>query len=83
MSEADLVPVERIGRAIRMLRGQRVLLDADLASLYGTTTKKLNQQVRRNVKRFPEDFAFWRRLRPFTGRSRVFGLRSPARRWPG
>lgn len=42
----------------RVLRGQRVLLDADLAKLYGVTSKRLNEQVRRNRNRFPEDFAF-------------------------
>ena len=41
-----------------MLRGERVLLDADLAELYGVTTKRLNEQVRRNRDRFPPDFAF-------------------------
>jgi len=45
-----------------VLRGQKVILDADLASLYGTTTKKINQQVRRNPHRFPADFA-WRLAR--------------------
>lgn len=43
---------------IRVVRGQRVLLDADLAALYGVTTARLNQQVRRNVERFPADFMF-------------------------
>jgi phage regulator Rha-like protein len=48
-------PVEIL---IRFVRSQRVLLDADLAKVYGVTTTRLNQQVRRNVGRFPEDFAF-------------------------
>jgi hypothetical protein len=52
------VPVERITQAIRVLRGQRVLLDAELAALYGVSTARLNQQVRRNRTRFPEDFLF-------------------------
>lgn len=43
---------------IRIVRGQRVLLDSDLAALYGVTTKRLDEQVRRNMERFPEDFAF-------------------------
>lgn len=43
---------------IRVVRGQRVILDSDLARLYGVTTTRLNQQVRRNRGRFPEDFAF-------------------------
>jgi len=58
MSDAPIVSVERIQRTIVILRGQRVMLDADLAALYGVTTKRLNQQLRRNLKRFPEDFAF-------------------------
>jgi len=50
-------PVE-IAQRILVLRGQRVLLDVDLAALYGVTVKRLNQQVRRNQARFPADFAF-------------------------
>jgi len=53
-----LVPVERVGRTILLVRGQKVILDADLAKLYGVTTKRLNQQVKRNSDRFPEDFMF-------------------------
>jgi hypothetical protein len=53
-----VVPEERIERSILPLRGRRVILDADLAYLYGVTTARLNQQVRRNIDRFPEDFAF-------------------------
>ncbi len=47
-----------IAQRIFVLRGQRVLLDADLAQLYGVATSRLNEQVRRNPDRFPEDFAF-------------------------
>lgn len=43
---------------IRRVRGQAVILDTDLAALYGVTTKRLNEQIRRNCQRFPEDFAF-------------------------
>lgn len=43
---------------IHLLRGQRVILDADLARLYGVTTKSLNQAIKRNAERFPADFAF-------------------------
>ncbi len=53
-----LAPVERIAQSIRLLRGQKVLLDAQLAALYGVTTARLNQQVRRNRERFPADFLF-------------------------
>jgi hypothetical protein len=52
------VPIEHIAQSILILRGYRVLLDADLASLYGVTTARLNQQVRRNPERFPGDFMF-------------------------
>jgi len=54
----SLVPVERVERSILILRGEKVILDADLADLYGVTTKRLNEQVRRNRSRFPEDFMF-------------------------
>jgi ORF6N domain len=49
---------EQIERQIYIVRGQRVMLDTDLAKLYGVPTKVLNQAVRRNAKRFPDDFAF-------------------------
>ena len=49
---------EEIAQRIFMLRGQRVLLDADLARIYGVPTGRLNEQVKRNVRRFPEDFVF-------------------------
>lgn len=55
---AALVPIEHIARSILILRGHRVLLDAELAALYGVTTTRLNQQVRRNLRRFPGDFMF-------------------------
>ena len=54
----SLIPVEQIERRILLLRGQRVILDADLAELYGATTKRLNEQVKRNLARFPADFMF-------------------------
>ncbi|MBX7124013.1 MAG: ORF6N domain-containing protein [Opitutaceae bacterium] len=53
-----LAPVEDITRWILVLRGHRVILDADLAALYGVTTKRFNEQVRRNANRFPADFMF-------------------------
>ena len=52
-----LVPQVVVSK-IFLLRGQRVMLDADLAELYGVTTKRLNEQVKRNVDHFPEDFMF-------------------------
>jgi len=53
-----LVPPERIDRAILVIRGKKVMLDADLAELYGVTTKRLNEQVKRNLDRFPGEFMF-------------------------
>ena len=53
-----LVPAEVIVRKILFLRGEKVLLDRDLAELYGVETRALKQAVRRNRKRFPEDFMF-------------------------
>ena len=55
---ASLVPTERIERRIFVVREQKVMLDADLAALYGVPTKALNQAVRRNLSRFPPDFMF-------------------------
>jgi len=52
------IPVERIEKAILLVRGQKVMLDRDLAVLYGVETRVLNQAVRRNIKRFPLDFMF-------------------------
>ncbi len=52
------VPVDRITRSILIIRGQRVLLDRDLAEIYGVPTGRLNEAVKRNKARFPEDFMF-------------------------
>jgi hypothetical protein len=57
--QRELVPLEAIERRIFVLRGHRVVLDRDLADLYGVPLKRLNEQVRRNRDRFPEDFTFW------------------------
>ncbi len=54
----QIVPLHRIERAIFLIRGQRVMLAFDLADLYGVTTGRLNEQVKRNRARFPEDFMF-------------------------
>ncbi len=58
MSEASLIPVRRIEQKILLLRGEKVMLDSDLAELYGVETKVLNQAVQRNLERFPSDFMF-------------------------
>lgn len=57
-ASSSLIAAERIENAILHLRGENVMLDADLAQLYGVSTGRLNEQVRRNLGRFPEDFAF-------------------------
>lgn len=54
----SLVPAERIERSILLIRGQKVMLDAHLANLYGVETRALVQAVKRNVERFPADFMF-------------------------
>ena len=51
----EIVPIERIAESICWIRGHKVLLDSDLALLYGVATKVLNQAVKRNRERFPED----------------------------
>src|SRR6266478_2348079 len=57
-SKLTRVSVEAVQSSIVSLRGQKVLVDADLAAIYGVPTKRLNEQVKRNARRFPEDFAF-------------------------
>src|SRR5216684_251537 len=57
-SRRSVVPIERIESRILLVRGRKVLLDADLAALYGVQTRRLNEQVRRNLARFPADFMF-------------------------
>lgn len=54
----SIVPMDRIDRAILLVRGQKAILDRDLALLYGVETRVLNQAVRRNLDRFPADFMF-------------------------
>lgn len=73
-----LVPVESIAQAILVLRGQKVILDTDLAALYGVTSKRFNEQVRRNLERFPPDFMFqlsedeWATLKTGRGQHRKY-----------
>lgn len=57
-SKLSIVPDEIIINKILLIRNQKVMIDRDLAELYGTTTVKLNQQVKRNINRFPIDFMF-------------------------
>ena len=55
---AEIITTPVLERRILTIRGQKTILDADLAALYGVTTKALNQAVKRNAERFPEDFTF-------------------------
>ncbi|MDD3950151.1 MAG: ORF6N domain-containing protein [Desulfobacterales bacterium] len=54
----EIAPEKRIIRAIMVIRGEKVILDSDLAALYGVETRRLNEQVHRNIDKFPEDFMF-------------------------
>lgn len=56
--QTGLIPMERIERAILLIRGEKVMLDSDLADIYGVSTKVMNQAVKRNATRFPLDFMF-------------------------
>ena len=58
MSKTDLISIEKIKKAIYVIRGEKVMLDRDLAFLYGVETKILNRAVKRNLQRFPPDFMF-------------------------
>jgi hypothetical protein len=60
-----VIPIERIASRIYVIRGQKVMLDSDLAELYGVPTSRLNQQVKRNRQRFPDDFAFQLSIQEF------------------
>jgi hypothetical protein len=71
-----LIPVERIERSILLIRGQKVILDKDLAILYRVSTGNLNKAVSRNVDRFPEDFMFQLTEEEFTNLMSHFGTSS-------
>ena len=58
MGKEPVVPVERIERSILLIRGQKIILDAELAALYGVSVGRLNEAVKRNRERFPSDFMF-------------------------
>src|SRR5687767_10843019 len=57
-SAIELIPVGHVQQRIMIIRGVRVITDAELARLYGVSTKRLNEQVKRNIARFPADFMF-------------------------
>jgi ORF6N domain len=74
--QTGTVPVEHITQSILILRGQKVLLDAELAALYGVTTRRLNEQVRRNRSRFPADFLLELTAEEFTNLKSHFATSS-------
>jgi len=83
MAETILIPAERMERAIYVLHGQRIMLDEDLAELYGVTTKRLNEQVKRNRERFPSYFMFQLTMQEFADlRSQIATSRWGGRRTP-
>ncbi len=58
IQEKSIIPKERIINKIYLIRGKKVMFDFDLADMYGVKTRILNQAVKRNIERFPEDFMF-------------------------
>ena len=58
VNQKELIVKKRIFKIIMVIRGEKVILDSDLAELYGVETRRLNEQVRRNIHKFPEDFMF-------------------------
>jgi len=81
--QQELIIQERITRAIYLIRNQKVMLDTELAEMYGIETKRLNEQVKRNLDRFPEDFMFqltpdeWANLKSHFATSSWGGRRTP------
>ena len=73
MSKVEIIPVERIEKKICLIRGQKVLLDRDLAALYEVRTRDLNKAVQRNLERFPHDFMFQLSPEEFRGLMFQFG----------
>jgi hypothetical protein len=77
MSKTELMFAPDVVRLIHSVRNQRIILDADLAGLYGVPTKRLNEQYRRNLDRFPADFAFQLTLEEWAAlRSQIAALTS-------
>ena len=71
-----IVPMERVQSRILVIRGQKVILDSDLASLYGVSTFRLNEQVKRNKSRFPEEFVFQLNKEEFKNLTSQFAISS-------
>ena len=81
MARDLLIPVDRIERTILVIRGQKVMLDRDLAALYGVATSRLNEQVKRNRDRFPDDFMF--RLTPEEFKNLMSQSATSSSKWGG
>ncbi|OGS99200.1 MAG: hypothetical protein A3H99_04175 [Gallionellales bacterium RIFCSPLOWO2_02_FULL_59_110] len=75
-NKALIASVEQIESQIFLIRGQKVMLDADLAELYGVPTKVLNQAIKRNSEQFPEDFMFQLTAEEFAGLRCQIGISS-------
>lgn len=75
-ADSNLVPLDQINNAIFQIRGQRIMLDADLAQLYEVETKMLVRAVKRNIERFPEDFMFQLTEEEFQNLRSQFGTSS-------
>jgi hypothetical protein len=58
INQISIIPDERVIDKIYLIRGEKVMIDSDLAELYGVETKRLNEQTKRNIERFPKDFMF-------------------------
>ena len=79
MNRKVTVLTRRVGSKILVMRNRRVILDSDLAELYGVEVKRLNQQVKRNAERFPVDFVF--RIREsYSGAGRITTTPTPSRK---
>jgi ORF6N domain-containing protein len=72
----EIIPIERVVQSIRWIRGQKVLLDSHLATLYGVTTGNLNKAVKRNADRFPSDFMFQLKSEELANLKFQFGISS-------
>lgn len=78
-----LLPLELVTHQVRPLRGQRVIVDADLAALYGVETKRFNEAVKRNAEKFPADFMFQLTAEEFAALRSQIGLGRPGTPGPG
>jgi len=78
-THSSVIPAERIASAIYLIRGEKVMLDADLAELYRIETKNLNKAVKRNLRRFPRDFMFQLTTKEYDSLKFQIGTANPGR----